>query len=215
MRHLSLLSDPAIVSSWSLSVVNHDLAVMDLTSDFQAYHDRVTKSLVDVVRTGGQISNTDLSFHRSNEKVSRSLDQQNARLLRLTNKLLKAASQDSNAKPPVIRDKDGIDDKWLNVVDIVDYNLEKTDASLDEFTGAIKTMSPAHQDGAQTPTTQTPLPTRNHPPRPSFQKVMHKPQLFFHRKVNNVAPEPFKPLLTKKLHAVRPLAESIGNGPDQ
>ena len=188
---------------------------MDLTSDFQAYHDRVTKSLVDVVRTGGQISNTDLSFHRSNQKVSRSLDQQNARLLRLTNKLLRAASQDSNLKAPTIRDQDGIDDNWLSVVDVVDYNLEKADASLDEFTGAIKTMSPAHQDGAQTPTRQTPLPTRTNPPRPSFQKVMHKPQLFFQRKVNNLDPEPFKPLLIKKPHAIKPLAESIGVGPEQ
>ncbi len=188
---------------------------MDVTSDFQAYHDRVTKSLVDVVRTGGQISNTDLSFHRSNEKISRSLDQQNARLLRLTNKLLRAASQDSSVRPPVIRDQDGIDDNWLAVVDVVDYNLEKADASLDEFSGAIKTMSPAHQDGAQTPTRQTPLPTRTHPQRASFQKVMHKPQLFFHRKVNNLAPEPFRPLLVEKPHAIRPLAESIGCGPEQ
>ena len=188
---------------------------MDLTSDFQAYHDQVTKSLVDVVRTGGQISNSDLSFHRSNEKVSRSLDQQNARLLRLTNKLLKAASQDSNVKPPTLRDQDGIDDNWRGIVDVWDNNLEKADASLDEFTGAIKALSPAHQDGTQTPTRQAPVPSRPHPSRVSFQKVMHKPQLLFHRKVNNLDPEPFKPLLVDKPHAVKPLAASIGEGPEQ
>ena len=188
---------------------------MDITSDFQSYHDRVTKSLVDVVRTGGQISSTDLSFHRSNEKISRSLDQQNTRLLRLTNKLLKAAAQDSNVKPPNLRDQDGVDDNWRGVVDVVDDMLEKADASLDEFTGAIKRMSPANQDGAQTPTIQSPLPSRPFPPRLSFPKVMHKPQLLFHRKVNNLAPEPFKPLLTDKPNAVKGLAESIGEGPEQ
>jgi len=187
---------------------------MDLTSDFQTYHDRITKSLVEVVRTGGQISNSDLSFHRSNDKISRSLDQQNTRLLRLTNKLLKAAAQDSTVKPPTLRDQDGIEDNWREVVDVVDDLLEKADASLDEFTGVIARLSPAHQDGAQTPSKQPSQPVRPFP-RIQFPKVMHKPQLLFHRKVNNLTPEPFKPLLIDKPHAIKSLEESIGDGPEQ
>jgi exosome complex exonuclease RRP6 len=187
---------------------------MDITSDFQGYHDRVTKSLIEVVRTGGQISNADLGFHRSSGEVSRALDQQNARLLRLTNKLLKAASQDSNVKPPTLRDKDEIDDNWRDVVEVVDNLLEKADASLDEFTGVIRRSSPALQDGAQTPSKQQPQ-----PPRPNnrfhFPKVLHKPQLLFHNKINNLEPKPFKPLLVEKPHAIKTLEDSIGDGPEQ
>lgn len=185
---------------------------MDLASDFQTYHDRVTKSLVEVVRTGGQISNSDLSFHRSNDKVSRSLDQQNSRLLRLTNKLLKAATQDTPIKAPTLKDRDGVEDEWRGIVDVVDDLLEKADASLDEFTGVIARSSPAHQDDAQTPSKQPSQPFRPSSQRVHFPKVMHKPQVLFHRKVNNLTPEPFRPLLVSKPHAIKSLQESIGDG---
>jgi exosome complex exonuclease RRP6 len=186
---------------------------MDLTSDFQTYQNRVTSSLIDVVKLGGQLSNTDLSFHRSSDKVSRSLDQQNARLLRLTNKLLKAATQDSAVKAPVLRDQDGIDDNWRALTGVVDDLLEKADVSLDEFTGAIRRKSPVLPEGNQ-PSTKTPVP---HPARPSFPhvhlpKVHIKPQLLFHRTVDNLNPEPFKPLLVEKPHALKPLAECISEG---
>lgn len=187
---------------------------MDLTSDFQTYHDRVTKSLVEVVRTGGQISNSDLSFHRSNDKISRALDQQNSRLLRLTNKLLKAATQDSAVKTPTLRDQDGIEDNWRGVVDVIDDLLEKADASLDEFTGVIARLSPAHQDGAQTPSKQ-PSQSARPSPRPHFPKVVHKPQMLFHRKVNNLTTDPFKALLVSKPHAIKSLRDSIGDGSEQ
>jgi exosome complex exonuclease RRP6 len=190
---------------------------MDITSDFQAYHDRVTKSLVEVVRAGGQISNTDLSFHRSSDKISRQLDQQNARLLRLTNKLLKAACQDSAVKPPALRDQDAVDDNWRGIVSVVDDLLEKSDVCLDEFTGAIRRMSPAPQEGVQTPPKQPATSTKlgySRVPN-QFPKVMYKPQMHFKRKVNNINPEPFKPLLFEKPHAIKSLEESIGNGPEQ
>lgn len=190
---------------------------MDLTSDFHSYHERVTRSLVDIVKTGGQISNADLSFHRSNEKVSRSLDLQNARLLRLTNKLLKAATQDSNVKAPSLRDQEGVEDNWRGVVDVVDDLLEKADASLDEYTGIINRLSPTHQDGTQTPTRQGPQSiTKPGFARPQFTtKVANKPQNLFARRVSNLTPEPFKPLLVEKPHSIISLEDSIGNGPQE
>jgi exosome complex exonuclease RRP6 len=190
-------------------------ADMDLTSDFHSYHEKVTRSLVDIVKTGGQISNADLGFHRSNDKVSRSLDQQNARLLRLTNKLLKAATQDSPVKPPSLRDHEGVEDNWRGVVEVVDDMLEKADASLDEFTGAINRMSPTHQDGAQTPSRQPaqalPASTPRQPiSRPVFPtKVVQKPQTLFARKVDNFSSEPFKPLLVAKPHCIISLEDSL------
>src|ERR1700712_4204164 len=112
---------------------------MDLTADFKAFQDLVQASLINVTRSATQVSNQDLSFHRSSsEKLSRSLDRQNSHLLRLTNKLLKAATQDTQLKPPSLQDQDGIEDNWRGIVDVVDGLLEKADSSLDEFSGVIK-----------------------------------------------------------------------------
>jgi len=156
------------------------------------------------------VSNQDLSFHRSSsEKLSRSLDSQNTHLLRLTSKLLKAATQDTNLEPPKLRDQDDVEDNWRRIVDVVDDLLEKADVSLDEFTGAVKRLSPALQDEAQTP-----------PKPPKSAKGLHtlsavvtqKPQQYFDKQVNNYEAKPFKPLLKSKPHATVPLDESIGAG---
>ena len=129
---------------------------MDLTTDFKSFQDLVTSSLVDVTRSAGQVSNQDLSFHRSSsENLSRSLDRQNTHLLRLTNKLLKAATKDTALKPPTLQDQDGIDDNWRRVVDVVDHLLEKTDSALDEFSGIIKRQSSPQQDASTPPTKST------------------------------------------------------------
>ena len=186
---------------------------MDVAADFKSYQDRVTSSLREVVRSASQISNQDLSFHRSSsDKVSRSLDAQNAHLLRLTNKLLKAASKDTSIKAPDLRDVDGVEDNWKGVVDVVDDLLEKADASLDEFTGVIKRLSPAAQDSG----TETPRQTKSRGPMNVWSgataAISQKPQLLFDRKVNNYESSPFKPLLMSKPHAIVSLEESIGNG---
>lgn len=180
---------------------------MDLIADFKTYQERVTSSLVNVTKTSSQLSNQDLSFHRSaNEKLSRALDIQNAHLLRLTNKLLKAAIKETNIKPPNLEDQEGIDDNWRRIVDVVDDLLEKADASLDEFTGAIRRQSPAAR-----PET----PERTSRPSPSSnvwtKNQVQKPQQFFTRPVNNHETVPWKPILKAKPHAVITLEESIGS----
>jgi exosome complex exonuclease RRP6 len=177
---------------------------MDLTTDFKSFQDKVQKALVNVTRTAGQISNEDLSFHRSSsEKLSRSLNHQNAHLLRLTNKLLKAATKDTSLKAPALQNSDGIDDNWRRVVDVVDDLLEKADSALDEISGVIKRQSPSVQDG-ETPSQSARL------GRNRFSNTMQKPQVHFETKVNNTETRPFKPLLKSKPHAKVPLEESIG-----
>ena len=187
---------------------------MDITSNVKSYHEQVTKSLVDVVKTGGQVANADLSFHRSNVEVSVPLAQQTSRLLRLTDRLLEAACQDSSVKAPTLQSRDDVDDSWRNILNVVDDLLEKTDVALDEFTGAIRRMSPAPQDGAQTPTKQPVGPRNSHSQR-RFPPASRKPQAFFHRKVDNFSTYCFKPLLNEKPHAITSLSDSIGEGPDQ
>jgi exosome complex exonuclease RRP6 len=183
---------------------------LDLTADFTAYKDRVTASLLGATRQANAISSQDLSFHRnSNENFSRSLDRQNAHLLRLTNKLLKAATGESALKAPQIKDQDGVDDNWPAIVDVIDDLLEKADASLDEFDGTIKRQSQSVPDRAQTPSSpQNPVGTRYS--QPNHPKI-EKPQLLFSRKVDNFDTTPWRPLLTSKPHAIVPLDQSIGN----
>lgn len=130
----------------------------------------------------------------------------------MTNKLIKAVTEDSNVTAPKLADAESIDDNWKKVVDVVDDMLEKADASLDEFSGVIKRFSPAPQDGAAT-STQVKL---NREVFNSYQNAsMPKPQRLFDVKPNNYETKPFRPLLKTKPHATVPLLESIGEaGPN-
>ena len=186
------------------------LVKMDVAADFKSFQDRVTASLVNATRTSGRISSEDLSFHRSsNAKLSKSLDAQNARLLQLTNRLLKLATKDSQIPPPKLHSSDEVEDKWRNVVDVIDDLLEKSDACLDEFTGVIKRLSPSLRDGAATPPTARDRTQRI--PILSSNTTIPKPQLKFLNLVANHDTAPFKPLLQSKPHASVPLDESIGS----
>ncbi|OAP58849.1 hypothetical protein AYL99_06146 [Fonsecaea erecta] len=181
---------------------------MDLNADFKSFQNLVQASLIDVTRSATQVSNQDLGFHRSSsDKISRALDRQNAHLLRLTNKLLKAATQDTSLKPPTLQNQDSVEDNWRGIVDVVDGLLEKADSSLDEFSGIFKPQNAAPQDSEPSSmSTKTGL---------GLQRWaagnIQKPQTFFERQVNNSDSTPFKPLLQTKPHALVPLEESIGN----
>ncbi|KAJ9611392.1 exosome nuclease subunit [Cladophialophora chaetospira] len=178
---------------------------MDLTTDFKAFQDLVQASLINVTRSATQVSNQDLSFHRSSsDKLSRSLDRQNAHLLRLTNKLLKVATQDTQLKPPSLQDQDDIEDSWRGIVDVVDGLLEKADSSLDEFSGVIKPQSPPRND------TESPRPSNAFGVQRWAKDNAPRPQTTFERQVNNFDQSPWKPLLKTKPHATVSLEESIG-----
>ncbi|KAK5057714.1 hypothetical protein LTR84_011715 [Exophiala bonariae] len=181
----------------------------DLLTDFKSFQELVQSSLVDVTRSAGQVASQDLGFHRSSsEKLSRSLDRQNAHLLRLTNNLLKAATKDTPIKPPSLQEQDDIDDSWRRIVDIVDHLLEKSDSALDEFSGVIKRQSPALQDTPQS----SPRPGKVPRGLQTWARdSMQKPQQFFAVKPDNFPTGSFKPLLQSKPHAIVPLSESLGD----
>ena len=180
---------------------------MDLSADFKSFQDRVQSSLVNTTKTAGQISAEDLSFHRSSSsKLSKNSDAQNARLLQLTNRLLKAATKDTQINPPKLHTQDDVEDNWRKTVDVIDDLLEKSDACLDEFTGVIKRLSPALQDDAAM------APRKERVASIFAKSIMPKPQLRFYRTVANDQVAPFKPLLQSKPHAILSLEESIGQG---
>lgn len=181
----------------------------DLLTDFKSFQELVQSSLVDVTRSAGQVASQDLGFHRSSsEKLSRSLDRQNAHLLRLTNNLLKAVTKETPIKAPSLQEQDDIDDSWRRIVDVVDHLLEKSDSALDEFSGVIKRQSPALQDTPQS----SPGPVNVARGLQAWSRdSMQKPQQFFAIKPDNFPTGTFKPLLQTKPHAIVPLSESIGD----
>jgi exosome complex exonuclease RRP6 len=112
---------------------------MDQTQDFKSLQDQIQIALVSTTRTSAQISSEDLAFHRSlDPDVGTSLDEQSARLLELSSALLKSAASISELRAPLLEDSEDVDNNWRNVVDVIDSLLEKTDTSLDEYTGMIK-----------------------------------------------------------------------------
>ena len=114
--------------------------------DFATLHSDISVALVSTTRSVNHLVAEDLPFHRSLDSALASrIDKQNARLLGLATDLLGAAnsSEDIVRGPRSLRDVDSIEGNWRAVVDVVDSLLERADTALDEFTGAVKRLSPA------------------------------------------------------------------------
>jgi len=119
---------------------------MEALSDFKSLQDSVQAALVATTRTASQISSEDLGFHRSlDPTVATRLDKQNARLLGLAERLLGNAAANTEVVRPQLSDFDAVDSSWRGIVDVVDSLLEKADISLDEYTGAVKRLSPSRE----------------------------------------------------------------------
>lgn len=119
---------------------------MEALSDFNTLQQQIQASLVAVTRTSQAISTEDLGFHRSlDPRLATSLDTQNARLLGLAERLLGNAASNTELVRPKLRDGDAVDSNWSGVVDVIDSLLEKADISLDEYTGAVKRLSPSRE----------------------------------------------------------------------
>lgn len=184
-----------------------DKTAVDVTADFKSYQDRVTSALVEITRSAGKVATQDVSFHRSGgTECAKSFDSCDIHLLKLTNRLLKAVTKDSSTKtPPNLRTHEHVEDNWRKIVDVVDDLLEKADASLDEFNGVIKRMSP------QQPSTPEPTSSRNRNGAATSNANILKPQARFEHEVDNFDTSPWKPLLKTKPHAIIPLEQAIGS----
>ncbi|KKZ65401.1 hypothetical protein EMCG_08781 [[Emmonsia] crescens] len=184
---------------------------MEIAADFAPYEEQAQAALIKTIRSATQISSEDLNFHRSFDKnVSASVDEQSARLLNLTNSMLKIATSGSDLRVPELRNEDGVEENWRTVVDVIDELLEKADACLDEFTGVIKKLSPSQEErgaalGKKAASAHFPSVYDFGPSK------IPKPQLLFTTRPNNNhdAP-PFKPLLRSKPHAITQLCTSPG-----
>jgi exosome complex exonuclease RRP6 len=116
---------------------------MDPNNSFKDIRDSISGALVSTTRSASHLSNEDLGFHRSIDRsVATTLDRQNGRLLRLAQGLLANAAAASDVVGPALTDRDSVESDWKGIVDVIDSLLEKVDTSLDEFTGAVKRLSP-------------------------------------------------------------------------
>lgn len=181
------------------------IRTMESPSDFAAMQSSITSALVSTTRSASQLAAEDVPFHCSlDAALGRSIDRQNARLLSLAERLLGAATSHAGSpySAPRLADMDSMDGNWRAVVDVVDSLLERADTALDEFTGAVKRLS--------TPEREPAAARSRHLGRVASglrSREMDKPQLLFEQAPTNYERGPFKPLLTKKPHAVQPLVE--------
>ncbi|KAH0346454.1 hypothetical protein KCU81_g3914, partial [Aureobasidium melanogenum] len=179
---------------------------MEALSDFNALQQQIQASLVAVTRSSQAISSEDLGFHRSlDPSLGRALDTQNARLLGLAERLLGNAASNTELVRPKLPDTDAVDAQWSSVVDVIDSLLEKADISLDEYTGAVKRLSPAREQ-AQTPTKSQKFSRISQALR---TQDIPKPQQNFNDIPTNADTGPFKPLLQSKPHAIVPFAKAL------
>ncbi|PSK38486.1 hypothetical protein B9Z65_6039 [Elsinoe australis] len=177
---------------------------MDVSSDSASLLEPISSSLLAVTRTANTLAAEDLEFHRSlNPAIGSKIDKQNARLLGLAERLLGNAAAGSEVVRPRLPDVDAVDENWRGIVDVLDSLLEKADTSLDEYSGAVKRLSPSRES---TPTS-TARPSRISQALRS--QDITKPQLSFSVLPTNDDVAPFKPLLQSKPHATVPLEQSI------
>lgn len=195
----------------------------DKQDDFKSLQEGIQKSLVSTTKAVNRLTAEDLAFQRAvNPDVASQLDEKTARLLGLSTRLLKSAARACGIQgAPSLEDAEDIDVSWRGVVDVVDSVLEKADTALDEYTGLVKRKDPPTADSvcfldsrpffyASADLVQAQKPKK----AKTTNKVVRnanitKPQIHFEKPVDNFPSGPWKPMLTKKPHAIVPLEKSL------
>ena len=182
---------------------------MELTTGLAAAQEQITQALVATTRAVTSVIAEDLDFHRASDRsVTKSLDKNSGRLLRLTEKLLSRATADSQSTGYRLRDVDAIDANWRRIVDAGDQLFEQADVCLDQYTGLVKRADP--QDAQQPP---VPKPRRKKLDPAWRSPDISKPQLLFDDAPYNHVTEPFRPFISSKPHAIVPLEQSYNTSP--
>ncbi|KAI2607855.1 ribonuclease H-like domain-containing protein [Hypoxylon sp. NC1633] len=179
---------------------------MDPTQHFKSMQERIQAALVITTKLTNHIVAEDVDFHRTSDPdVEEQLDDATSRLLELATSLLSSSTKETDLKAPSLEDSNDVDVHWSHIVDVVDTLLEKSDTCLDEYTGVIKRKT--------APTDQSGTPTKKPKSAMLATSMRHaninKPQKAFQVKPNNLDTPPWRPILTKKPHAITPLEKSL------
>lgn len=179
---------------------------MDSSQDFKSLQEKVQASLLSATRTVNRIASEDLGFQRTaHPSTGDRLDDKSTRLLSLSTDLLRSAAKATDQKKiNTLEDAEDVDIHWRVIVDVVDGLLEKADICLDEYTGLVKRKIDFPE-----PTTAKRAKINDRLEYNVFRANIIKPQNAFQSKVDNFAVGPWKPILTKKPHAIVPLDESL------
>lgn len=186
---------------------------MDPSQDFKSLQEKIQASLVSTTKAVQRIASEDLGFQRTvNPGTGDRLEEQSTRLLSLSSDLLKSAAVATGQKNAgELEDAEDVDIQWRGIVDVIDGLLEKADICLDEYTGLVKRKSDFPENGPQQKKSKT-----NERLDFNFRRAnIIKPQTAFEQQVDNFALGPWKPLLTRKPHAIVPLEESLGVAVDE
>ncbi|SPO04426.1 related to nucleolar 100K polymyositis-scleroderma protein [Cephalotrichum gorgonifer] len=175
--------------------------------NFKSVKDNLQASLVSTIKSVNRIAAHDLSFQRTiHPDVDERLDQSTERILKLANRILKAAPKPGKDSTPQLEEAEDIDIQWRRIVDVVDATFEKADVALDEYTGLIKRKDPPAE--AEKPPPKKAKSASALQPSQRNANIT-KPQLSFDVPPDNYPTTPWKPILTRKPHAIVPLEESL------
>jgi len=99
---------------------------MDPGTPFSAFQNEASAALVDVTKTAVGLAAEDLPFHRSFDSTFvSSLNRCNTTMLGMINSLLRNATTGTDLNTPKLGDVDDIETNWKDVVEVVDFLLEK------------------------------------------------------------------------------------------
>lgn len=183
---------------------------MDPGTPFSTFQNEASAALVDVTKTAVGLAAEDLPFHRSFDSAfASSLDQCSTTTLGLINSLLRNATAGTDLDTPKLGDVEDIETNWNDVVEVVDFLLEKADTCLDEYTGAIKQKNPVAGPNARRDDSHKRKTTKLGAANMFKNRNIAKPQLGFKSKVNNHDSSAWKPILKSKPHAVVPLNDCL------
>ncbi|KAK1069263.1 exosome nuclease subunit [Friedmanniomyces endolithicus] len=181
--------------------------------DLTALQSATTSALLATTRTASHLANSDLPYRRSlDAELSSALDAQNARLLAVAERLLGSATRSAaetgvRSHAPRVRSIDGVEGNWRAVVDVVDSLLERADTALDEFTGAVRRLSPAVAELHKVGTVAGGGVKPGRIAAALRNRDIEKPQLRFEHVPRNDETKVFAPLLESKPHATKPLVD--------
>ncbi|GEQ70718.1 hypothetical protein JCM33374_g4397 [Metschnikowia sp. JCM 33374] len=158
-------------------------------------YENVLPRAMATIRAASALAAKDIKFHSSvDPKLGASFESSGQRLLEIANKLLVGGS-DASPLLEYGETSAASEGSWKKVSDALDVFFEKADLAIDEL---------------KTPKTASEYLSLNDASDPALTAtVQEKPQVHFRVPVDNSETHPFKPRLTSKPHATKPLDQCL------
>ncbi|CAG8639253.1 3967_t:CDS:2 [Ambispora leptoticha] len=189
--------------------VDNESAVIppaDIVKSFSRYQTEAFRDLLYASENSLRIDASEISFLRSVDRsAAKSLDATGDKILSLINRLvansgLLSATTTNRSGDPLLGSAEDIENKFSDIVEVIDSALEKADVCLDEYTGRAKQI-------AVPITASTPIVAQlstNADTRILYAKNILRPQLRFPDTIDN-SRTPFVPKIKEKPNAIVPL----------